>query len=45
VHTPGGGGLGDPAERADARLQRDVQYGLVSAAQAEDAYGRPVAPT
>lgn len=45
VHTPGGGGLGDPAERPDERLVRDVQYGLVSAAQAEDAYGRPVAPT
>ncbi len=40
VHTPGGGGLGDPAQRADASIERDVRYGLVSAEQAEDAYGR-----
>ena len=40
VQTPGGGGLGDPAQRADASIERDVRYGLVSAGQAEDAYGR-----
>ncbi len=40
VQTPGGGGLGDPTQRADASIERDVRYGLVSAGQAEDAYGR-----
>lgn len=38
VHTPGGGGLGDPARRDPARVERDVRYGLVSAEQAADAY-------
>ena len=38
VHTPGGGGLGDPARRDAARVERDVRYGLVSAEQAADAY-------
>lgn len=38
VHTPGGGGLGDPAARDAARLERDVRDGLVSAGQAQEAY-------
>lgn len=38
VHTPGGGGLGDPARRDAARVERDVRYGLVSVEQAADAY-------
>lgn len=38
VHTPGGGGLGDPARRDAARVERDVRYGLVSAEQAGSAY-------
>ncbi|SSW62346.1 Acetophenone carboxylase delta subunit [Achromobacter veterisilvae] len=38
VHTPGGGGLGDPAARDAARLERDVRHGLVSAGQAREAY-------
>lgn len=38
VHTPGGGGLGYPARRDAARVERDVRYGLVSAEQAADAY-------
>ncbi|MGE8613157.1 MAG: hydantoinase B/oxoprolinase family protein [Achromobacter veterisilvae] len=38
VHTPGGGGLGDPAARDAARMERDVRDGLVSAGQAREAY-------
>lgn len=38
VHTPGGGGLGDPALRAASRVERDVRDGLVSADQARTAY-------
>ncbi|KGD86802.1 5-oxoprolinase [Achromobacter sp. RTa] len=40
VHTPGGGGLGDPAARDPARLDLDLRDGLVSPAQATQAYGR-----
>ncbi|WP_088148409.1 hydantoinase B/oxoprolinase family protein [Achromobacter denitrificans] len=43
VHTPGGGGLGDPATRAPARLERDVRDGLVSAGQALHAYRQAAA--
>ncbi|MGE8686092.1 MAG: hydantoinase B/oxoprolinase family protein [Achromobacter sp.] len=42
VHTPGGGGLGDPAGRDPARLERDLRDGLISAGQAAQAYGRTV---
>lgn len=45
VHTPGGGGLGDPTQRAAASIERDVRYGLVSAEQGKDAYGRADTPT
>jgi N-methylhydantoinase B len=44
VHTPGGGGLGDPARRDAARVERDVRYGLVSAEQAGSAYRHDGAP-
>ncbi|RSE78630.1 hydantoinase B/oxoprolinase family protein, partial [Achromobacter denitrificans] len=43
VHTPGGGGLGDPATRDPARLERDVRDGLVSAGQALHAYQQAAA--
>ncbi|MBV2158592.1 hydantoinase B/oxoprolinase family protein [Achromobacter denitrificans] len=43
VHTPGGGGLGDPATRDPARLERDVRDGLVSAGQALHAYRQAAA--
>lgn len=39
IETPGGGGYGDPAERAPARLERDLLDGKVSAAHARTAYG------
>jgi N-methylhydantoinase B len=39
VLTPGGGGIGAPAERARAQVQADVEAGLVSAEQAQSAYG------
>lgn len=38
VMTPGGGGIGDPAERDRAKLAKDVSEGLVSAEGAK-AYG------
>ncbi|MEZ5775030.1 MAG: hydantoinase B/oxoprolinase family protein [Hyphomicrobiaceae bacterium] len=38
VRTPGGGGIGDPARRDRAALDRDVANGLVSTAAAADAY-------
>ncbi|CAB3718258.1 hypothetical protein LMG26845_06177 [Achromobacter insuavis] len=44
VHTPGGGGLGDPARRDAARVERDVRYGLVSVEQAGSAYQHDGAP-
>jgi N-methylhydantoinase B/oxoprolinase/acetone carboxylase alpha subunit len=37
--TPGGGGLGDPAERDPALVAEDVREGYVSAAAAERDYG------
>jgi len=41
---PGGGGLGDPAERDPARLAADVEAGLVSPGAAERDYGRRAGP-
>ncbi|CAB3677334.1 Acetophenone carboxylase delta subunit [Achromobacter mucicolens] len=38
VHTPGGGGLGDPADRAPALLREDLRLGLVSPEQSRDRY-------
>ena len=40
LETPGGGGLGDPAQRPPERVQEDVLDGYVTAEQAARAYGR-----
>ncbi len=37
--TPGGGGFGDPLQRDPAAVAEDVRNGLVSRAQAREAYG------
>ena len=29
IHTPGGGGFGNPADRDPQRLQEDIENGLV----------------
>ncbi|MGH1351301.1 MAG: hydantoinase B/oxoprolinase family protein [Methyloligellaceae bacterium] len=39
VLTPGGGGYGNPFERAFEDVQKDIQSGLVSSEQAKNAYG------
>ncbi|MFB6122191.1 MAG: hydantoinase B/oxoprolinase family protein [Haloferacaceae archaeon] len=39
VRTPGGGGMGDPADRDRDSLARDLRLGKVSAAAVEEAYG------
>lgn len=39
VHTPGGGGFGEPSERDPERLQEDIENGLVLAAE-DPASGR-----
>jgi N-methylhydantoinase B/oxoprolinase/acetone carboxylase alpha subunit len=39
LETPGGGGLGNPAERDPAALDRDVRFGYVSAEAAARDYG------
>jgi N-methylhydantoinase B len=39
LELPGGGGVGDPAQRAKSRLDADVAAGLVSAAGAARDYG------
>ncbi|MEX0502959.1 hydantoinase B/oxoprolinase family protein [Alphaproteobacteria bacterium LSUCC0719] len=39
VRTPGGGGYGDPFERAPEAVLEDVRLGRYSAAQAKDLYG------
>ncbi|MDO8671175.1 MAG: hydantoinase B/oxoprolinase family protein [Dehalococcoidia bacterium] len=39
MHTPGGGGFGDPWERDPARVLADVLAGLVSPEQAAASYG------
>jgi N-methylhydantoinase B len=38
VRTPGGGGYGDPADRAAAAVARDLRLGTVSAAVAREVY-------
>lgn len=40
LSLPGGGGFGDPAERDEALLSRDLRNGYVSPEQAREAYGR-----
>jgi N-methylhydantoinase B len=39
VETPGGGGIGDPKKRARDKVQRDVEYGLVTPEEAKTHYG------
>ena len=39
LELPGGGGVGDPAQRAKSRLEADLDSGLVSAAGAARDYG------
>jgi N-methylhydantoinase B len=39
IHSPGGGGRGDPLEREPERVALDVQRGYVSVGAAESAYG------
>ena len=39
IHSPGGGGYGDPANRDRARVEADVKEGLISAQSAETVYG------
>jgi N-methylhydantoinase B len=39
IHSPGGGGRGDPLAREPERVALDVQRGYVSVAAARDAYG------
>jgi len=41
LHTPGGGGLGDPRLRDPAALAADLRNGLVTAGSARADYGRP----
>ena len=38
LRTPGGGGYGDPAERPDAAVERDLRLGKLSEEEASDAY-------
>ncbi|OGD59346.1 hypothetical protein A3K78_08545 [Candidatus Bathyarchaeota archaeon RBG_13_52_12] len=39
VHTPGGGGFGDPKKRAPEKINRDISNGLVSVEAALRIYG------
>jgi N-methylhydantoinase B len=39
VHTPGGGGYGDPKKRDPERVKRDVNNGLLSKEAALRIYG------
>jgi N-methylhydantoinase B len=39
VLTPGGGGIGDPRERAAERVARDLDHALISREAARDIYG------
>ncbi len=39
IHSPGGGGRGDPLDREPERVALDVRRGYVSPAAAEAAYG------
>jgi N-methylhydantoinase B len=38
IYTPGGGGIGNPAERAEALIQRDLRDGTVTADQVVTQY-------
>lgn len=39
IVSPGGGGFGDPLKRSPEAVQRDVEDGFVSSAEARDVYG------
>ena len=39
LRTPGGGGFGDPTERPDAAVERDLRLGKLSEEEASNAYG------
>jgi N-methylhydantoinase B len=39
VHTPGGGGYGDPRMRDRVAIEQDVKNGLITESQAEEVYG------
>jgi N-methylhydantoinase B len=39
IMTPGGAGIGDPAERSETAMQRDIEDGLVSNESAAAIYG------
>ena len=39
LETPGGGGYGDPRERPDAAIERDLAMGYLTVEGAERAYG------
>ncbi|MEE8290678.1 MAG: hydantoinase B/oxoprolinase family protein [Candidatus Tectomicrobia bacterium] len=45
ICAAGGGGFGSPSERDPARIQQDLEAGLVSPASAERDYGRPISPS
>ena len=45
ICAAGGGGFGSPSERDPARIQQDLEAGLVSPAAAERDYGRPILPS
>jgi N-methylhydantoinase B len=45
VRGTGGGGFGDPLERDPSAVERDVEQGLVSRAEATRAYGVVLTPT
>lgn len=46
LHTPGGGGIGDPGQRPAAAIAKDLRAGLISAQQAESVYAAaPAAST
>jgi N-methylhydantoinase B len=40
IHSPGGGGYGDPLKRDRASVDNDVREGLISTQDAETLYGR-----
>ena len=42
--TPGGGGMGDPRERARARVEEDLSRGYISDEAAASLYGRELEP-
>ena len=43
MRSDGGGGFGDPLEREPARVQADIEAGMVSAGVAASVYGVVIA--